>query len=123
MAPLLPAQVKALDALLGGASMLALIPGSGKTRVILELARALEARVTFGVTPAVAVTGVWPPEAARWAPDVTVVPLAELRAGRPLPPGRVLIVTSPDLLVASEEGARDRAGALEQYELKPSRRT
>jgi SWI/SNF-related matrix-associated actin-dependent regulator of chromatin subfamily A-like protein 1 len=99
--PLLPAQVKALDALAHSFSMVGLAPGSGKSRLLIEYSRAIEASLTFIVAPAVAVTGVWPSEAKQWAPEINVALLRALRDGSPCPPPPSLIVTSPDLLVAS----------------------
>jgi len=105
-APLLPAQIKAHAALMGGASMLALIAGSGKSRVAIEYARAIGAQLILVVAPAIAVTAVWPGEIARWWPEASVVLLKDLRAGQPLPAGPVFVITSPDLLVASAEARR-----------------
>jgi hypothetical protein len=99
--PLLPAQVKAFNALRGGASMLGLIAGAGKSRVLIEYAQSLGARVIVVVAPAIAVTGVWPVEIRRWWPEASVVLLRDLRAGLQLPAGPVFVITSPDLLVAS----------------------
>jgi superfamily II DNA or RNA helicase len=66
--PLLSAQTKALEALKSGAALIGLVPGAGKTRIAIEHAREIGARTIVVVCPAIAVTGVWPSEVARWWP-------------------------------------------------------
>jgi SNF2 family DNA or RNA helicase len=96
---------------MGGASMIGVAPGAGKSRIAVEHARAIGARVTLVVAPAIAVAAVWPGEVGRWWPEASVVLLKDLRAGQPLPAGPVFVITSPDLLVASAE-AREIARRL-----------
>jgi SNF2 family DNA or RNA helicase len=93
-------------ALRDGAAMVALIAGGGKTRVVVEHACEIGARLVAVVAPAIAVTGVWPVEIARWWPEASIVLLRDLRAGAALPDGPTFVITSPDLLVASAEARK-----------------
>jgi hypothetical protein len=76
MPALYPYQARMLGALEGGATLLAAQPGAGKTRVAIEFAKLLEARVVVVYCPAIA-QGVWQSEVATWWPEAQALLLRD----------------------------------------------